>query len=178
MPMTPKRRAYRARLRRKIANARERDAMINNQTTPPDKGWFLLTKRTLTLGDQVFPPGAKVSAADCGLNLHKLLETGAVRWAAPGTPVAAKSSPLPKPPKPAPKPEVEIVGDPDDPVSSYRKSLELLVERCGGDAALANDRMMASKDGRDLYLRAVKIACSKEAQKRGKVSISPSLIGM
>jgi hypothetical protein len=171
-------RGYRRRLRDQIARAKERDAMHSNGICAPAAGWQLITRRTLTLGDRTFPAGSKLEPTEAGANLRSLLSSGSVWWAPPGTPIAAKSSPLPEPPKPAPKPAVEIVGDPDDPVSSYRKSLELLIERCDGDAARGNDLMMASKDGRDLYVRAVKVACAKEAQKRGKVSISPSLIGM
>jgi hypothetical protein len=175
---TPKQRAYRTRLRRQIANAKQRDAMHSNGICAPAAGWKLIARRRLTAGGIAFPAGSELLPSQCGRNLRALLDSGSVWWAPPGQNVTAQSSPLPEPPKPAPTPPVEVIDVPDDAPESYRKSLELLVERCDGDAARANDLMMASPAGRDLYLRAVKIACAKEAQRRGKVSISPSLIGM
>jgi hypothetical protein len=139
--------------------------MLNNSTTPPDKGWFLQTRRTLTLGNQVFPAGAKVSAADCGRNLRTHLDTGAVWWAPPGTPIAAKPAKLPTPAKLQPLPTLEFIDIPDDPEASWRQTLALMTERCGSHAA-AMDLLMGNAQARALCKLATRVACTTEAKRR------------
>jgi hypothetical protein len=176
---TPKQRLLRKQLRRRIRNARERDFMIDNAIASPFKNGLLITRRTLTLGNKVYPPGSSIPPTLAGRNLRILLNTGAVWWAPCGTNVtASKPATLPEPPKPQPKREIEFVEVFDDPEASYRKTLELETAKCGGSRTTASDRLMADPRGRALYLQATKIACAKESRRRGKVSISPSLIGL
>ena len=49
---------------------------------------------------------------------------------------------------------------------------------CDGNAALAMDLLMASVEARDLYKRAQLAACTREAKRRGVVSVSPTEVGL
>lgn len=96
-------------MRRQIRNARERDHMINNSIAPPGKGWILVARRRIASGGQVYNAGCEISPTAAGRNIRALLDSGAVWWAPPGTPIAAKPVKLPAPAKLQPLPTLEFI---------------------------------------------------------------------
>ena len=72
---------------------------------------------------------------------------------------------LPKAAPPPPRPAaIEIVDD-GDVVVSWRKTLALTAERCGGDVAVARDLLAADRAGTELFLRASRVHQHRERQR-------------
>jgi len=92
------------------------------------------------------------------------------------TPGVALKQPRDLPPAapPAAKPEIEIVPD-TDVVASWRATLQLMTKRCDGNRARAEDLLMTSPEARDVYKRATKEWATREAKRRGVVSVTPEL---
>jgi len=141
---------------------------------PPGAGWRLVAKRRFQTATQIFDVGCAVEVAQLGKNFAALLGSHFVGWVPPSTLITVKAKPLPAPPAPAKgNPPVEIVHD-ADVVASWRKTVSLMTDRCGGNAARARDLLLANPVASEIYLRATRVWCVAEAKRQGVVSVSPS----
>jgi hypothetical protein len=150
-------------------------------TVPPAKGWVLVARRTLTIGQAVFPAGSQVPLDDVKLpNLKALLTQGLCHWVPPAK---LDSRPLPKPlpasiPEPKRPAEMYIASDPD-PVLAWQQTLDHAIEQFDGHSARAVDYLWTDERARNLYRLAQGLKCAAVANAIRKsggtvVSVGPS----
>jgi hypothetical protein len=168
-----KQRAGLAHVEEKMLRRDEDPAAVNM----PAEGWRLIARRQFQVNGQVVPVGAEVPVSALeGRNLAALLSGHFVSWQPPGNKPLAKARVLPAPKPEPPRPAVELIDDPD-PVASWRRSLESMTAKCGGNAALAKDLLLANRTAQELYKLACRSWADAEAKKRNTTSVSPSLGG-
>lgn len=157
---------------------REIEAMRKHEMVPvtlPAAGLELRVCRQFQNGTHVFPVGSVIiDVGALGKNYTTLLAGHFLDWKpSDGKPPAqARTSPAPKA-EPV-RPAVALIDDPD-PVRAWKLSVQSMTEKCGNNAALARDLLLAHREGSALYLRAQKIWCDSEAKRRGVVSVSPGI---
>jgi hypothetical protein len=143
----------------------------------PGEGWFLMCRQRIS-ADKIYGAGCRVEAEKLGRNLAALLRVGAVAWMPGHTPVAATPRDLPVPAEPVKKPTVTLVTRHDDAVLNWKATLSNLTHRCGGNERLARDLLAGNPQAAELEKRAMRIACEREARRRGVVSVSPEQAGV
>jgi hypothetical protein len=129
---------------------------------PPAPNWVLVCRRQFQAGGNLYPVGSVVDVADLGRNYRSLLSSGYCEWQPPRA-LSVKARPLPPAQAAAPpNPTVEIVHDADDVVLSWRRTLDAMTERCGGNRARAEDLLLLDNAGSELFRRATRVRAERE----------------
>lgn len=141
----------------------------------PGAGWRLVAKRQIQTTGKIYPVGAEVPVAALGKNYAALLSSHFVGWVPGGTEITVKARKLPPPPaRPKGNPAVQIVDVPNDPVASWKQTLQRMTALCDGDAGRADCLLMANEVASELFRRATRLWCIAEAKRQGVQSVSPS----
>jgi hypothetical protein len=105
-----------------------------------------------------------------------MLDGRGARWERNTRKLRPEPYELPPPEPVKARPAIQIVEDSSAEIS-WRLTLEANT-RVFGSKAQAMDNLMHSVEARDLYKRAQLEACTREAKRRGVVSVSPTEIGL
>jgi hypothetical protein len=151
---------------------------MTTTTAAPAEGWILVARRKLMADKIVYSAGCAIEPAALGRNLSALLRTGLVVWLPPGSPISVLPVEAPTQPEAKRRPRVVILDVRDDPVASWLKTKERMIQKCDGDAQMARDILDSDERSRDLYRMACRVGCAAEAARRGVVSVSPDSIGL
>ena len=148
-------------------NRAQKIASMESQSTlaPPNEGWHLITNRSFQSGGKTYPRGCEVEPAVLGANFQALLNGHYVEWKPPQVKAVSTPRDLPPPEPPKEKVFAAFIDVPDDPVRSWKRSLEETAKRCGGDFGRAKDILYSTDKGSKLYLLAVRVGSEADARK-------------
>src|SRR5262249_48497624 len=133
--------------------------------TPPAEGWLLRCfGAPLTIDGNMYPHSAIVPLSVLeGRNANLLLRQGRLRWGPPSTAASPKPKQLEAPGSAKPHQQVVLIGADDlDAVAAWKRTLDHMAAKYGGDYATAADRIRAftvvkngstSRPGLSLYMR-------------------------
>jgi hypothetical protein len=140
----------------------------------PAHGGVLVARRTLTIGNKVYPCGAALNPNEIPpKQLEAMIGARAARWEQKGNRVYPSPREIPPAP-PAPKRPPVVIVDHVDPVQSWHLTKSSMIKACGGNGGLAADLLFADVAARDLYRRAVATATQRAAAAQRKVSVTPN----
>jgi hypothetical protein len=128
--------------------------------------------------DRIYNAGCRIEPDRLGRNLTALLRIGAVVWVPGHTNASGNSHELPAPAETVKKPNVVLITRHDDPVLNWQSTLSNMVQKCDGNAAMARDLLDGNVEARELQKRAIRVACDREARRRGVVSVTPEQAGV
>jgi hypothetical protein len=157
--------------RRRDAQERYWRRRIKQEQGMPEQ--HLVAQRRLTVGNRVYEVNAVLPVADIPAKvLDALLNSRMARYRPKSNAHHPAPRNLPKPEPAKARPPVTIIWD-RDPVESWRLTKAAMI-RLTENAALAMDLLMGNVEARDLYTRAVALACAREAKLKRMPSICPS----
>ena len=134
----------------------------------------LVAKRSMVVCSMRYPTGSMLPASDISpRNLQAMIDSRAARWESKSSRVYPAPLDLPPAAPEHERPEVEIVHD-LDVVLAWKKTKAAMAEKLGGNSALAEDLILATAEGRDLFKRATQTSCQAEAKRRNTWSVPPN----
>jgi hypothetical protein len=133
---------------------------VEQENEMPNGEQVLIAKRRLVVGSKVYDVGSVLPTKQIALkNLEAMISARAAAY----QPRNRRELPKPTPARKRPD-KIEIVDD-ADVVLSWKKTLALTAERCGGDIATARDLLAADRAGIDLFLRASRVHQERERRR-------------
>jgi hypothetical protein len=131
-------------------------ATIRTQDNRGPRGWPLVSKARLQVGDLIYNRGSELPVDQLDDEAIQRLVPNFADWLPPsdGRP---KPQPVAKAATPKPRPAVQLVED-RDPVTAWQLTVEANTRAMDGNKALAIDALMSDLKGRNLYLLASKEA--------------------
>jgi hypothetical protein len=151
-------------------------------TAPPGKGWQLIARTKVVVGNASYPAGSQIPISDIKpANLRALLNQNVVMWEAPSK---ADSRPLPTPIPPSlpalPLPsEPTIHNDTGDVVTDWMATLDAAIRLHNGQSSRAVDWLWTNEAARSQYKLAQAEMCNRVANQvrksgRSVVSVGPT----
>jgi len=142
------------------------------------RGQILICLRTMTINGRRYACGSVIDPNKLPQKqMAAMINSRMARWEQKGRRAYPESVELPKAEPPKPRPIIQLVED-LSAETSWRLTKAATTRVCDGNAALAMDLLMSDVSARDLYKRAQVEACTREAKRRGVVSVCPTDIGL